>query len=47
MAYKLLAVAVEHVDDRNLDHGVCSGALNHRGACNAYENLSRKSRIID
>ena len=47
MAYQLLAVAGQKVDYGDFNHGVASGLLTHRCACNVYEHLTCQGRVVD
>ena len=47
VCYQLLAVAVEHIDDGNLDHGVRTRLLAHGSASHVHEHLTGERRVID
>jgi hypothetical protein len=40
-------IAGEHIDHRNLNHGVASGLETHRGASHVNQNLTREGRVVD
>ena len=47
MSYQLFAVALKHINDRYLNHGVAARLLVHRGACHVHQHLSGKCRVVD
>ena len=40
-------IAGEHIDHRNLNHGVASGLETHRGASHVDEYLTREGRVVN
>ena len=47
MCNQLFAVAGQHVDDRDFNHGVASRALLHGSTGHVDQHLSRQCRVVD
>ena len=46
-ANNLLFITVEEVDNRNLNHSICSRLLAQHGTSSRNSNLARKRRVVD
>ena len=47
MAYQILAIARQHIDNRNLNHGVATRLLMHGSTSHVDQHLTCQSGVVD